>query len=105
MRPQKRTKDGRPINRIGQRLMVASVARETGFEAQELLNLEEACRCIHGTKELLHQLTGAGVIAVIQAQSGEGARLYCRGDCLKVALSLFGIDHEATVLPMEAVSK
>lgn len=58
---------------------------------------DEACSIIHGSKDLLAQLTNAGVIRVATAESQTGSRLYSRLDLEAVANQLYGDGASAEV--------
>jgi hypothetical protein len=90
-RPAKyRTQDGRPIRRLGERRL--TVTDETG-KVHEVVNLDEACQIIHGSKYLVRQLTVAGVIRVVTDITENGPRMYSRHDLEAVAAQLFRDDH------------
>ena len=86
-RPAKyKTKDGRPIRRIGERRLKAI---DDNGQMHDMATVEEAVGIIQGSRDLLLQLTNAGVIRVIGSSSESGTRLYSRRDLEAVHSQLF----------------
>jgi len=91
---KKLTLDGKPIHRVGYRLLTST---DDAGKVHPVLTIEETMEIVRGSRDLVERLAQVGVIRTVQAESRKGSKLFSRLDAEAVADQLYGSGKSAEI--------